>query len=58
MHVERSDWGGAFAVTVAAYKLGFLRDNDVVGGDANAAKKSMTTAPYLGIPSSRELAFE
>ena len=52
-HRKRSDWGGAFAVAVATYKLSFFRDDDVVGVDANAAKKSMTTfAPYLlGIPS-------
>ena len=52
-HRKRSDWGGAFAVAVAAYKLSFLRDDDLVGDDADAAKKSMTTfAPYLlGIPS-------
>ena len=57
-HRKLSDWGGAFAVAVAAYKQSFRRDEDVddvfVVNDTNkAAKKSTTSfAPYLaGIPS-------
>ena len=57
-HRKLSDWGGAFAVAVAAYKQSFRRDEDVddvfVVNDTNKAVKKSTTsfAPYLaGIPS-------
>ena len=57
-HRKLSDWGGAFAVAVAAYKQSFLRDEDVddvfvVNDTKKAVKKSTTSfAPYLaGIPS-------
>jgi len=57
-HRKLSDWGGAFAVAVAAYKQSFRRDEDVddvfVVNDTNKAVKKSTTsfAPYLaGLPS-------
>jgi hypothetical protein len=52
-HRKRSDWGGAFALAVAAYKQSFIRDENAYKDTKTEAKKLLTPfAPYLsGMPS-------